>query len=98
MVPGQSNSGGGGDNGPAAPPADFVDGFPERCPSFAIHPDFVWNGRNNGTAKSRRIAFERSIRRIPLTTSRDPHMPWARNIDPHLYRQIQDMENRITCK
>ena len=94
-----NNNGGDGDGGePAGPAADFIDGFPDRCPSFATHPEFEWNGRNNGTAKSRRVAFERSIHRIPLSTSRDPHLPRDRNIDPQLYRQIQDMENRITCK
>ena len=96
--PVNNNGGDGGGGEPAGPAADLIDGFPDRCPSFAVHPEFLWNGRNNGTAKSRRVAFERSISRIPLSTSRDPHLPRDRNIDPQLYRRIQDMENRITCK
>ena len=82
-----------GDNRPGA-----YDGFPQRCPQFQLHPDFNWHGTGNGTPKSRREDFERSIRRVPLGRSRDPTRPRGRDIDPATYARIQEYETKLSCR
>ena len=95
--PGDDDDGDDGD-GPADPEVIGGEGFPDQVPVLPDHPEFIWNGRNNGNPRLRRLAFERSITRISLTASRNKNRPKGRDIDPHVYRQIQDNENKETCR
>ena len=77
-----------------------INGFPITCPIIFDHPEFEWPGRGNGTPVSRRIDFENSIsgQHISITAHRDPNRPRGRDIEPRIYAQIQDLENKKTCR
>ena len=87
-----------GDNGQVEP--DEFNGFPAVCPRINDHPEFEWPGRGNGTPISRRIDFENAIagQHISITAHRDPNRPRGRDIEPRIYAQIQDLENKKTCR
>ena len=85
-------------NGDAIDDVGAFNGFPLNCPEYPQHPPLIWYGAGNGTPKSRRQDFERSIVHVPLGRNRDPNRARGRDIDPFTYARRQDMENKTSCR